>query len=346
MDNVRLRMLRDEVLPECAGCNSRNQSTSIVERDMKNTMFANVIPELVNNTDPNTGALLAPFRMRFMNIRYSNFCNFSCRTCGADNSSLWAQEMKHEHPVVKIVDTISNYLKEIDEYLHTIEAVNFAGGESMFIPEHWDILDRLLAIGQTGVVINYTTNLSKLTFKGKDIIEYAKKFSNFRIIGSIDCIHDRAVVYRHGTDWNDVEHSLRRIQDNNVNILVNCTIGAMNIWHVPDVERYLIENHLMDTGRFNKVMLVYSPFLSSKILPNWYKEEVTAKIRTHQQWLLSINKNPDSWDDVIHFMNSESHTHLLAEFVAYTLRLDALRNEDSTVVFPELSSIINDLKGS
>ena len=37
---------------------------------------------------------LSDFKMKYMDIRFSNLCNMKCRSCGPSCSSQWAQEFK------------------------------------------------------------------------------------------------------------------------------------------------------------------------------------------------------------------------------------------------------------
>ena len=47
--------------------------------------------DVIATTDMNTGRIIN-FRMRYFDIRFSNICNFKCRTCGSAFSSKWEQE--------------------------------------------------------------------------------------------------------------------------------------------------------------------------------------------------------------------------------------------------------------
>ena len=339
---IRKHMLEGKINTNCVECNVKEKSktTEISHRIVQNRMFEDIIPELINNTN-NDGSLKQPFMMRYMNIRYSNLCNMSCRTCGDHSSSLWAQEKNFSVPVVKITDTQPNYLEEIFQRLHEVTHINFAGGESLLIPEHWLVLDKLLELNKTDVYIGYVTNLSKLTYQNKNILNYAKKFKKFTMRGSIDASHDRAELYRHGTHWPTIEKNLREIYSSGINFKVNCTVGAMNIWHAPDLQQYLIENNFIQKDKFFINMLVQSTMQSARILPTEFKKIVSEKIEQHKNWLNSQNIDSSQWDIAIRFMNSNDHSHLLDQFISYNLNLDRIRNENSFKVFPELSALIN-----
>lgn len=117
------------------------------------------------------------------------------------------------------------------------------------------------------------------------------------------------------------------------------TVGAMNVWHAPDLHKYLIEEQLVRPDQLKVNNLVDAPWLSSKILPAGVKIDATRKIKDFQQWGESQNYDTSSWDSVINFMNLEDHGHLLEEFISYNKKLDSIRNQSSEEVFPELKEI-------
>jgi sulfatase maturation enzyme AslB (radical SAM superfamily) len=339
---IRKSMLNDIPNPNCIECNVKDLSNTveISHKVMQNTTFKTLIPSLIEHTAQD-GSLTESFKMRYMNIRYSNLCNMSCRTCGDHSSSLWAQEKLSQHPVVKITDTQPNYLEEIFQRLHEVDVISFAGGESTLIPEHWEVLDKLIELDKMDVRITYFTNLSKLNYQSKHILDYTEIFKNFTLLGSIDASHARAELYRNGTHWPTIEKNLKIIYETNTNFKINCTVGAMNVWHAPDLEKHLIENNLIKSHQFSINMLIQSEMQSAKILPLYFKFSVMEKINKHKEWLTSQCIKSSHWDTVIKFMFSEDHSHLINKFVFYNLKLDKIRNQDTFTTFPELSCLIN-----
>lgn len=337
---LRKQMMLNSPPKECYDCTSKHKSSidELSYRFWQNNNFSHLVDDLIENTNSD-GSLKKEFSMKFMNIRYSNLCNMACRTCGSHSSSLWAQEEKFSNPVIKISDSQPTYLENIFLRLKDVEVINFAGGESILVPEHWEVLDKLLELEKTNVKIFYVTNLSKLSYQRKNILDYAQKFPNMIIRGSIDASHSRAELYRHGTHWPTVEHNLKEIYNNNINFKTNCTIGAMNVWHAPDLQQYLIEENLIKLHQFSLNILTKGEMLSIKVLPKFYKKIVEEKILIHKTWCNKNNIPTTQWDLVIKFMNSEDHSHLFEHFKKYNLDLDLLRNQSTTDVFPELKLI-------
>jgi sulfatase maturation enzyme AslB (radical SAM superfamily) len=334
---IRKNMIAGVYNSNCIECNVKDTSDTneISHKVMQNKVFEEIIPELIQNTNTN-GSIKTPFKMRYMNIRYSNLCNMSCRTCGSFSSSLWAQEQKFPIPVVKITDSNPRYLEEIFERLPEVEYINFAGGESILIPEHWLVLDKLIELSKFDAKIRYVTNISKLTYQNKNILDYAKKFNNFMMMGSIDASHARGEVYRNGTHWPTIEKNLKEIRESDIDFKVNCTIGAMNIWHAPDLQKYLIENNLIRKDKFSINMLIQSEMQSAKILPLHFKTTVDEKIQKHKEWLQTQGIDASQWNIAVKFMFSQDHSHLLDNFISYNIRLDKIRNQNTFATFPEL----------
>ena len=336
---IRKSMLNDQPVLGCNTCQAMEQAGSKKSPRLEfNNWFKDIVPELVQNTDSN-GNLMFPFKQKYLNIRFSNLCNYACRTCGPTHSSLWAQENNETQPVKHILKDISSYKEDVFQHLPYADRINFAGGESLLIAEHWEILDRLIELGRTNVTITYFTNLSKLTYQQKNILDYLAKFPNMKLYASIDASHQRAEIYRHGTVWSTVEQNLKTLYQSGLPYAVWTTVGAMNVWHATDLHKYLIENQLARPDQLKVNNLVDAPWSSTKILPPGIKLEATRKIRDFQQWAESQNHDTSLWDSVISFMNLEDHSHLLDEFISYNKKLDSIRNQSSEEVFPELKEI-------
>ena len=107
----------------------------------------------------------------------------------------------------------------------------------------------------------------------------------------------------------------------------------MNIHHVTDLQKYLLENELIQPESFKISMLVSPKYLSIKILPLDYKIEIADRIEKHIEWLTSINHSFDQWENIIEFMK-EDDSHMLPEFLEYNKKLDILRDQNFLNVFP------------
>jgi radical SAM protein with 4Fe4S-binding SPASM domain len=345
MNLIRQDMIEGKLITGCHQCNVRSESRLSTDprtthRSYYNLQYKNLIPDIISNTNSD-GSLKTKFSMKMMNLRFSNLCNYSCRHCIPAFSSLWGQELKHDKPVIKITDTNPNYLNDILERLPEVEYINFTGGESILTDEHWIVLDELIRLGKTDIKIDFWTNLSKLEYKGKNLIEYVKKFNKnkFQIRVSIDDNHERAEHFRNGTNWNTLENNLRTLINNDLTVFIQCVANATNVWHLTDLHRYLIDNNLVNDTKWQLTNLVYPEIMSSRILPVEFKNEINEKIKSHCEWLNSKKYSIMQWIKVMDYMNSQDQSHLLDQYIEFNNDLDRKRNQNILVAYPELKKI-------
>jgi len=87
---LRLDMLAGKKCSECKICYELEDAGVDSFRVTGLREYPEVAEELV--TDTNIDGSLSNFEMRYFDMRFSNICNFKCRTCGQEYSSQWEQE--------------------------------------------------------------------------------------------------------------------------------------------------------------------------------------------------------------------------------------------------------------
>lgn len=342
MCNVRKRMMNNEVLDECRSCNLRDmKNTGGSERSMRaifNSKFASDLKRIEHTTNPD-GSLREPYKMKMLYSMLSNLCNMACRTCGPMNSSLWGEEEKKSFPVIELKQQSTQSIDQIYAKLEDVEFINFAGGEPSLVPEHWEILDKLISIGKTNTEIHWITNLSKLTYKNKSILDYAERFPRLIIKGSVDASHARAELYRHNTKWDVVEQNLKTLSTSGVNFFVQSTVAGTNLLHLTDLHKYLTHEIGLHVERFNLHFLVQPPHLSAQILPAVLKKQFRVKYDEHISWLIKQNVHGSylrNWEYMLRFVNNKDNSHLIPKFIEHNIQLDQKRNQNFFETFPEL----------
>jgi sulfatase maturation enzyme AslB (radical SAM superfamily) len=245
------------------------------------------------------------------------------------------------------VETVGKY---IDEYCDVVEEVYFAGGEPLIMPEHYYILEQLIARGRTDVRIRYNTNLSKLSHKHWDVLKLWDKFSNVHIFASLDALGTRAEYIRAGTVWRNIERNIDTIlQWRKDSLGVNVTVQASNVWEVPTLLDWLdsrgIEHHKMLISN----IVTYPQYYSLQILPQEFKDAVADRLLTHlhsknKSW---VNHFKSQVDGVIQFMNNTPPNvdRLRQQFVNITNTLDKIRNQSFIEECPELAWWWHELTG-
>ena len=90
MKQLRLNMLNGEKSDICNFCYSHEKASPHSFRTYSMDNFADHFEEVMGMTHED--GTVDEFKMRYFDIRFSNICNFKCRTCGTEFSSQWALE--------------------------------------------------------------------------------------------------------------------------------------------------------------------------------------------------------------------------------------------------------------
>ena len=187
MKKIRKDMIDNKPLPNgCHICVDREKKGLGALRIRYNDYWFDKIVEDINL---DTGEIIN-FKIKSLDIRLSNKCNFSCAMCSPKFSTKWSnyEEITGVNTQQKLisVDIESSFNKNIKRYLSDIEFIHFAGGEPIIMPEHWKILDTI----DSSVKIMYTTNASTLRYKERYVFDEWRRFDNVDITLSIDAIGD------------------------------------------------------------------------------------------------------------------------------------------------------------
>jgi hypothetical protein len=202
MRSVRRRMMAGETLPECAVCNEQLLNTDVY-RSYFNRLFAHKYPDIVANTDPTGHTTLTPVSWDY---RFSNLCNFKCRTCGDMLSSSWESEQR-THDMINWHNPKNNWMRpavreQITQFQdtqveaefaqavesHTVEEVYWVGGEPLMYEQHWRYMRRIIELGDgKNVYARYNTNLSRVNFGGHNLFgDVLAHLRDWQVCASLD----------------------------------------------------------------------------------------------------------------------------------------------------------------
>jgi len=342
---MRKNMLDDKPTDGCKKCYDIEDNDGVSMRMNTNKSFSHHIErkELTNRD----GSVDDVF-MSYMDIRFSNICNFKCRSCGPEFSSLWYDDAiaqgrwsSKESKIFRVKDTITELWQDMEQWIDTVEQIYFAGGEPLIMDEHYKILEHLIEIGRTDIDILYNTNLSKLKYKSKDVIELWKKFEHITVDASLDDSGERADVMRSGTIWKDIISNRKRIIEEvpHVKFRLTPTVSVFNVQHCIDFFDEWIYNDLVDPSMISINILTHPDFLSAQILPKSVREETQNKI---QEFLIrhnmQDNDNYSSFTSLVSFLDNDKQ-HLIPKYITYNDKLDVMRNESVLTTFPELGCL-------
>ena len=166
-----------------------------------------------------------------------------------------------------------------------VEKVYFAGGEPLLMDEHWQILEMLDKKQRYDVIITYNTNMSKLTYKSKNVLDYWKKWGRkIWLWPSIDEIDERAELIRSGTDWKNVESNLKEAVKLNIHVKPSMTVSAFNVFRIPEVVNRMVDIGVIRSDdeyfqNFSFNVLEYPSMYHVSILPQDYRQEIRENLK-------------------------------------------------------------------
>lgn len=284
-------------------------------------------------------------------IRFSNICNFKCRSCYHASSSSWYKDHIAIHgapngpkAIIRAFDTSSEFWNAFGGFVDEIEKIYFAGGEPLLQDEHYEVLRALHERRRHDVFIFYNTNFSSLDYRGTTVTELWRDFNHLTVAASLDSSGARAELMRHGQSWQRVLHNRERLRREcpRVDFRVACTVSALNVWHLPEFHRELIETGFIEPDQLDINIAHYPPKNSAQVLPLELKREVDARIAVHAEWLCARGESgaAQRFAAVREFLWARDGSAHLGQFRDYCRRLDGLRGENTAAVFPELSSVL------
>ena len=217
MRSVRRRMMAGETLPECEVCNDRLLNVSVY-RDYFWHLFQGRLDEIWNSTDQTGSTHMRPVSWDY---RFSNLCNFKCRTCGDMLSSAWETEQK-QHEMVDWTNAKNNWMQndtrakithfqdsQIEAEFssaveqHRVEEIYWVGGEPLMYEQHWRYMQRIIELGDGGnLYARYNTNLSRVNYGGSNLYRnILAHVRDWQICASLDGTGEIGEYIRTGLDY-------------------------------------------------------------------------------------------------------------------------------------------------
>jgi sulfatase maturation enzyme AslB (radical SAM superfamily) len=323
-------------------------------RNEANRNLGHYINEVDETHDDGTNP---DFKIRYWDIRFSNLCNFSCRTCGPIFSSNWYND--HVKLYNRVPDVLGRDMarveyaggdedaiqKQMEPHIPHLEQVYFAGGEPLIMKEHYFLLDRLLELDKTDVRLIYNTNFSEMRFKDKHVLDYWKKFETVNVGASLDGSYARGELMRRGTVWQQAVDNRRRMMTEtpHVDFYISATVSAMNILHILDFHKEWVELGLVEAKDFN-INICQSPdWYRIDIFPEWFKQEVIIPAyQRHIEWLDpqdKLRRATVGFQSILNFLTANDNSAKWPDFVREIDKLDQLRDENFWDTFPEFDRL-------
>jgi radical SAM protein with 4Fe4S-binding SPASM domain len=268
------------------------------------------------------------YRLKMLDLRWKNTCNFACIYCSPDLSSAWASELNL--PVHIKEDALQQSLDYIYSNLSTVEHIYLAGGEPLLIKENIVLLKKIQEVNPD-VEIRINTNLSIIN---NEIYNLLKKFKNVHWTVSVDGVGKEFEYVRYGGVWDQFVKNLQQLRQDFEKINFNSTWCILTAGGVLDCIEFL-----QNLG-FHENSFIVNPLDNPKIwhvgnLPD--SELLLLQNKIQSKLNLSDSKYAlyNSLSLMLNYTSTPIEKDLNTTFKELK-KIDSRRNIDSSKIFKEL----------
>jgi len=297
---------------------------------------------LISNRQRHVSLLKKDFVIKYLpepsiaslDIKPGNVCNFKCRICSPESSSLFAQEAA---TVQNIKIRPSNWADDSDEVFEAIldQAPNLInidmyGGEPFLVKNLTKLVEELVAHGHASKIkLHYNTNGS---IYPANLVDLWKYFKHVDLHFSIDDIGKRFELQRGGS-WAEIENNIFKMKSkiaDNVKISIMPVISIMNVLYLDELIEWAESQNLP----INELYLQNPPEFSIHSMPQSAKNAVIEKYQSSLHPVLKAVteslKNTVSTD--------------ASGFITKTRYFDQIRKQDFSDSHPEISQLMGYVK--
>lgn len=287
---------------------------------------------------------IAPLKIRHLDVRFDNVCNYKCRYCSPWLSHSWYNDYIKMNIPVRTEQAINVNGSELYNIIHDniiddLEHVFFCGGEPLIMDEHLLLLKELDKRKKYDTRLLYITNLSRLSYKGTDYIELWNKFNDVNIHCSIDITGSKLEYIRHGSKWATVQKNLKILFDNKAKLKpkIGITVSMYNASSIIETVETLVATGYINYDDIALHVVNKPEIYSPRILPKEIKDKITLEVNQ----FLTKNELPEFFRSrYIYFINHMNSVDLYdtykQEFSEMTKKLDEIRGESFHETFTEL----------
>ena len=338
MRSVRKRMLAGETLPECEVCNDRLLNTDVYRTYFWH-LFKHKYDDIAATTDATGHTTMQPVSWDY---RFSNLCNFKCRTCGDMLSSSWETEQKQNsmtdwsnpkngwmRPEIRTQITAFQDQQIEQEFAdaveqHRVEEIYWVGGEPLMYEQHWRYMRRIVELNDGGrVYARYNTNLSRVDYRGCNLYrDILSRIRDWQICASLDGTGATGEYIRTGLDYRTFISNFAQgvaIQQNRRQMRLDFTLTLPGMTEILAMEQLALE---MGVELLAKVIfsfgpdIVMSPLALPRPLLNAWINDLVPQCRTPvmRDMLLQLQSRPtfeEQWPDTYRAGLAKGHARVL-----------------------------------
>jgi len=286
--------------------------------------------------------------IKYVDIRFSNFCNFKCRMCdGESSSSIKNEDFKLNNIVGQTAIIELDKVKVFDflnEHLNSIDKIYFAGGEPLIMEEHYELLDLLITNDKTDITLSYNTNLSTLNYKDRNVIELWNKFKKVELYASLDGIFEIGEYIRDGLNYKKFETNFFNVVNSckEVTTSINICVNLFNVFHLFEMLPYVYTKGILNPSNFTMNILTTPYYQSITVLPNELKNKWVNRLEIFVKEYsgTDYDKIRSELMVVKNHMFSKDNSEHLEQFKNNVIKYDLIRNKDFFKLYNNLQPII------
>ena len=333
--------------------------------------WSQVDKELIFNSDP-----MDDIYPRYVEVSFSNVCNFKCSYCGPAFSSKWTEEIKSKGPY-KLYQTHYNGIKESEvsypnrednPYIEAFwkwfpQAVKhmytfrITGGEPLLSKHTFKVIDYLLENPQPNLHFAINTNACPPGDLWKTFVEKIKQLEDtksikyFSLYSSAESFGKHAEYSRDGMDWELFSKNLRYFLDN-TNTSELMLMSAVNMLGLPSLTTYLRFVSKLKKGNVDRIVADFAYVRHPEFLDIKIADKITIDkyLKPSIQYMISKKENFSEYeyiklnriyeDCVARFKKDIDVSKERLQFLQFIKEYDKRRGKNFAEVFTEYNNFV------
>lgn len=295
----------------------------------------------------------------YLEVSFSNVCNFKCSYCSPEISSQWLAEINQHgpyptnrgsHDIAWLKQTerypykhsdpnpyLDAFWKWFPDILTSLKVFRITGGEPLLSKDTWRVLDYIIERNPPPMQIAINSNLcvedefiDRLIVKVNQLKELGH---DVKVFTSLESVGIKAEYSRYGIDFNLWCNNLHKMLTNTEAVIAVMT--TINILSISDFNP-LLELIMEYRAKYNKAFdfnriplsinyLSWPPYLSISLLPQDLKDKFAEEILTRsKEWLMQTEEN---WRPAKVYLEEWDQIQRLCDYLK-TSRVDLSARED------------------
>lgn len=324
INSVRQSILDNKLHSNCRHCTNMERKGFTSTRQESVEFYKDLTPINIKS------------QIEYLDLRYSNLCNFACRTCEPSFSSKIINEidqhseLKAFYPLVNKNNAYSEIAQDLKDILPTVKRINFTGGEPLLIKDNIKILTELLHLGRIDCEIMITTNASVINPQWLSLLS---QFQTVHWTISIDGVGPYAEYIRYGSVWAQIEKNIKDILSRRHSVAFNTVLSSYSVLDIDNLVSFFVNSKKIAQGPLELMfhMCMQPKYLNPSVLDAQLSHNARIKIQNAIQLLSKVTDNPplaiDTLENTLKILNTSDEL-LRAKFIEFTATVDRIRNQN------------------